>query len=198
MSSEYEEDVNSYDDTFSDNDSIIYSDTDDSLHCMNDNVIMLEPYTKEDDPIEIYTLNSKNIYEKSICITLEELKEYLENGKMKDETPSNIVMSIYTKPPQNNVTGEDSEATGKIVIKIPPNNIYFTYGSIKRIFKESNITKKWYAEALFEGKRRRVGNLSSIFGQSMNHGQIPGYKIDRKSTRLNSSHIQKSRMPSSA
>ena len=31
-----------------------------------------------------------------------------------------------------------------------------------------------------------------------NKGNIPGLEVDRKSTRLNSSHIQKSRMPSSA
>ena len=43
--------------------------------------------------------------------------------------------------------------------------------------------------ALFESYERRIDKINSV---------LNSYGIDRKSTRLNSSHIQKSRMPSSA
>ena len=35
----------------------------------------------------------------------------------------------------------------------------------------------WYALPLYGGKRRRIGNISELYAQSMNHGQIPGYIV---------------------
>ena len=54
-------------------------------------------------------------------------------------------------------------------------------------------------EAVEGGKYRAVTDLMGQMNESMKlHGQLTGDLVDRKSTRLNSSHIQKSRMPSSA
>ena len=44
------------------------------------------------------------------------------------------------------------------------------------LFIEQNI-HTFYAIPLFEGKRRRIGNLAGFIGSSMNHGQIPGYLV---------------------
>ena len=50
-------------------------------------------------------------------------------------------------------------------------------------------------------RRRRTGEMATAQLQRLSEGldaAATGAEIDRKSTRLNSSHIQKSRMPSSA
>jgi hypothetical protein len=141
--------------------------------CTNDNLITLEPYTKDDDPIVIYLPDSKMKYNKSVCSTKEELVQYLES--MKDTGIPDNIMTIYTSPRDNNVSGYGGKPTGKIIVKLPVMNIYVTYGSLKRILH--NKEKQWYAMPLFGGKRRRVGNLMGIFGSSMNHGQVPGFVI---------------------
>jgi hypothetical protein len=84
-------------------------------------------------------------------------------------------MTIYTSPAFPTESGHGSEPTGKIVVKLPMNNIYVTLGSMKRVMS-SNINQ-WYAMPLFGAKRRRVGNLKGLFAASMNHGQVPGFLI---------------------
>ena len=49
-----------------------------------------------------------------------------------------------------------------------------------------------------EGDAYTVFDLQSTNGTYINDQLVSAVKLDRKSTRLNSSHIQKSRMPSSA
>ena len=50
----------------------------------------------------------------------------------------------------------------------------------------------------FLDKGVRLEGTLELSGTFRLDGQVKGNIIDRKSTRLNSSHIQKSRMPSSA
>ena len=149
-------------------------DTDDVKSCVNTNLITLDDYTEEDDPIIMYTPNSKMKFEKAICSTKEELVAYFE--AFRDSSVPDNIMSIYTTPRDFNVAGYGGKPTGRIVVKLPVNNIYITLGSMKRMLTESSA-RTWYALPLFGGKRRRVGNLKGLFGSSMNHGQIQGFVI---------------------
>jgi hypothetical protein len=167
----YEEDSENFNDISSEESTIVTSG---GLKCSNDSIITMESYTEEDDPIQIFLLNSTGKFEKSTCITVDELKQMLSSN-MNTTTPSNI-MSIYTKPKEVNTTGIGANATGRIVIKLPPNNIYVTYGSLKRIMK-STTNMVWYALPLFGGKRRRIGNLDEAIISGSNHGQIPGFVV---------------------
>ena len=88
-----------------------------------------------------------------------------------NNTPSNI-MSIYTTPKDLNNTGLGGKPTGRIVVRLPQNQIYVTLGSVYRILNES--VKIWYALLLFQG---RIGNLAGTYGVSLNHGQVPGFYI---------------------
>lgn len=141
--------------------------------CSNDNFITLEPYTKEDDPIQIYILNSKNKFEKSSCFTIEEFTEILKADK-GTKIPSNI-QSIYKCNRDCEDNGKGAVATGKLVVKVPPNNIFITLGSANKMLKLNN--RIWYALPLYNGKRRRIGNLDELFASSTNHGQIPGFVV---------------------
>jgi hypothetical protein len=122
----------------------------------------------------IYMQNTKGKFEKATCVTMDELINYFK-AFIGTSLPDNI-MCIYTTPKIKNETGHGGKPTGKIVVKLPANNIYITMGSMERIIKNRE-NKYWYAIPLFGGKRRRVGNLKGLFGASMNHGQIPGYII---------------------
>lgn len=137
----------------------------DNIHCTNNNVFTLESYTKEDEPIQIYTLNNKKKFEISTCITIDELKHHLAAGK--DTKYPSMIMSICT--PQ-------SHATGKIVISLPPNNIFYTYGSVQKLLY-SELNKTWFALPLFGGKKRRIGNLDEAPLIGSLHCQIPGYQV---------------------
>ena len=141
--------------------------------CSNDNFITLDPYTKEDDPIQIYILNSQNKFEKSSCFTIEEFTEILKADK-GTKIPSNI-QSIYKCKRDCEDNGKRAVATGKLVVKVPPNNIFITLGSANKMMKSNN--RIWYALPLYNGKRRRIGNLDELFAASTNHGQIPGFVV---------------------
>lgn len=148
--------------------------------CSNDNIITLEPYTQEEDPIKIYTLNSKTQkFSKSICITRDELESHLRAGL--DTKYPDMLMTIYTTPPDRNASGHGGNATGKFVVKLPPFNMFFTLGSVERMLKSR--TRTWYALPLYGGKRRRIGNLDESFASSSHHGQIPGFVIYKVFTR---------------
>jgi ankyrin repeat protein len=149
--------------------------------CYNNNVYTLEPYTEEDEPIMIYSLNSKNKYTRAGCMTIDEYTGYIMSD-LETTVPTNI-MTIFSRPRDYNMTGLGGKATGKLIVKLPFDNMYVTFGSAERIVREYETNKIWYALPLYGGKRRRVGNIAGIFGSSMNHGQIPGfviYKLFRK------------------
>ena len=138
---------------------------------MND-YIMNEPYTQEDPPMQIYTLNSKYTFEKSSCLTYDELFSYIGTGK-NTKAPE-VLQTIYECDFKCEDNGKHSYATGKLIVKIPPNNIYVTLGSIERMIKSHTHIKHWYALPLY---KRRIGNLDELFSSSRNHGQIPGFLI---------------------
>lgn len=145
-------------------------------HCSNSGILSLEPYTKQDDPIIIYMLDSTTKYRRAICFTSEELQSFIESDRNK-EFPDHI-MTVYSKPKHPDTTGIGAYPTGRIVVKLPVHNIYVTVGSVRKLL--STKKRVWYAVPLFGQKRRRIGNLKGIFGISMNHGQIPGdvvYKL---------------------
>ena len=142
-----------------------------NINCTNYNVFTLENYTQDDDPIQIYTLNNQNIFEISNCITKDELMHHINSGK--DTIHPTMLMSICT--PRSN-------ATGRIVISMPPNNLFYTYGSIEKLFLNKQ-NKYWFALPLFGGKRRRIGNLDEAPLIGSLHCQIPGYKVYKLYTR---------------
>jgi len=184
-----EEDTSDYTSITSDTDSITQeSDTSNLSSCINNDYIMNEPYTKEDNPIQIYTLNSQGKFQKSSCITKDELSMHLSTGK-GTKIPE-VLQAIYTTPFCENsmctgihesLDGKGTNATGKLIVKIPPNNIWVTLGSIERVMKSG--INEWYALPLYGGKRRRIGNLDEMFGASRNHGQVPGFSIYKLFTR---------------
>lgn len=169
-----EEDDWTHSDTKSDASSIISERSIDS--CTNSNLITLEPYSDEDNPVIIYTPSSANKFEKSICATKEELIGYLR--AFQDTSIPDNIMTIYSR---GDASGFGGEPLGKIVVKLPVNNMYVTMGSMRRVIQSDVDT--WYALPLFSGKRRRIGNLKGIYGASMNHGQIPGFQIFKLYTR---------------
>lgn len=145
--------------------------------CTNVNIFSLSPYTTEDAPIMVYLPNSNNTFSKALCMTIDELTAFLQSD-LHSDMPTNI-MSIYSRPRIPDNSGIGSHPSGKIVIKLPANNVYVTFGSIKRVLLEhKNATNTiWYAVPLFGGKKRRIGNIRGFFGVSMNHGQIPGFLV---------------------
>jgi WD40 repeat protein len=171
--SKYEEDSDSFTSYHTDSESIPEGNEGDVSKCLDQNLIMLEPYSAEDNPFLIYLPNSKGKFGSPNCTTKEELEQYFKTF-IGNTVPDNI-MTIYTTPAFPTETGHGSEPTGKIVVKLPMNNIYVTLGSIIRVMSSNN--QSWYAQKLFSGMRRRVGNLKGLFAASMNHGQVPGFYI---------------------
>jgi hypothetical protein len=173
MEGDYQEDSDEFDALRSNSEEITREGSD-TESCTNDNLITLEPYTKDDEAIVVYLPNKENKFEKAICSTHLELTEYLRSGE-GTSTPDSI-MAIYTRPRVINPSGYGSKPSGRIVVKLPVNNVYITMGSMERIMGGGG-NKIWYALPLFGGKRRRIGNLKGLFGRSMNHGQVPGFQV---------------------
>jgi hypothetical protein len=174
-----EEDETDFTDTISNSESIVH-ELSSPEHCVNDNIISLEPYAEDDQPIIIYTLNSQGKYEKAVCMTIEELTESMK-ADLNVFPPSNF-MTIYTTPRDAHTAGYGGKPTGKLVFKLPVNNILITFGSLQMILSNKE-TKEFYMQPLYDGKRRRVGNLKGLFGPSMNHGQVPGFVINKLFTK---------------
>ena len=174
-----EEDQTDFTDTLSDGLSISHEQSSPE-HCMNDNIISLEPYAADDEPILIYTKNSQGKYEKAVCMTIEELTESMK-ADLNVFPPSNF-MTIYTTPRDAHTAGYGGKPTGKLVFNLPVNNILITFGSLQMILSNKE-TKEFYMQPLYDGKRRRVGNLKGLFGPSMNHGQVPGFVINKLFTK---------------
>jgi hypothetical protein len=183
-----EEDLRDYESTFSDTDSITDTESEASSvadSCTNSDPYTLEPFTDDPGLIIIKTLNSQGKFiERGECMTREVMNSILESEEESvnswnsenpvDNTPQNV-MALWSSPKDGNVAGFGGQATGKFVFKLP-NLMYITLGSLKRVMKERNV-QEWFALPLYSGKKRRVGNIYSVFGVSMNHGQLPGYRI---------------------
>jgi hypothetical protein len=187
-----EEDSNNYtDDTTSE--TSITSDDDDSSKilskCLNDSPVSLVEYDQTDlnDLFIIYNLNSNKEFIKGSCLKIDEMKDFLRSNLIQNintelpQSPTNIMAICTTPSPQHSLTGFSSKPTGKLVVRIPTNNIFVTYGSMKKVFSSTN--KEWYALPLYGGKKRRIGNLGGIYGSSMNHCQVPGFQVYKLYTR---------------
>lgn len=177
--SDYEEDSDDYSDISSNTDSIVQEKTSILSRCLNDSPITLMSYEDSDlnGLFMIHVPNMEGKFTKGSCLTREEMKGLLNSDLTT--FPPNYIMSIYTTPssgrPDDLITGLTGKPTGKIVVRMPTNQIYITFGSLKRVLTTSTI--KWYALPLYGGKPRRLGNVGGIYGASMNHGQVPGFQI---------------------
>lgn len=174
----FEEDSDDYDDISSDTDSISNIKTNILDNCLNESPITLSNYEDSDlrDIFIIYMLNKDGKFVKGSCLLRDEMRNILSSDL---DTYPNYVMSIYTTPSSKYkddlLTGLSGKPTGKIIVRLPTNQIYVTFGSMRRVL--TNPIIKWYALPLYGGKRRRVGNVGGIYGASMNHGQVPGFQI---------------------
>lgn len=146
--------------------------------------ITLEEYTEKDmtSLLSFYVLNEKTNKYNNIpsCITKDELFKSVILD-FEEEVPCSV-MSIYTQPKNKKdyLTGLTGKPTSRVFVKIPYKFdeslcIYITLGSFIKTM--NNPKQEWFALPLFGGTRKRLGNLLGIFGQGMNHGQIPGYKV---------------------
>lgn len=139
-------------------------------HCLNPSVYGHE-FTK---PVYIFMPNSSGMYSRPNCTTLEELEAMLRSDLDRDS--KTYLWSIYSYVRPSDGSGWGSKPTGKIVVKMPFNNIYVTWGSVHKLFGGGST--RWYAVPLFGGRRKRVGNVHGIFyGIGVTHGQIPGHII---------------------
>ena len=79
------------------------------------------------------------------------------------------------------------------VVKLPKPNLNRT-GTVMKALSERQSTREYASKAL------TLADLSDLLwaANGINRSDAGKRTADRKSTRLNSSHIQKSRMPSSA
>ena len=153
-------------------------------HCVNPQLTSLQQFTDSDNPIMIYTQNSNGQFSKAACFNHSELLQFYQSDRNSIPssstiltTPPTSLMAIYTRPSEPSTSGHGSKPTGKIVVKLPVNNLYITFGSAQRMLHSIDTNRTWYAVPLFGGKKRRLGNIIGMFGQSMNHGQLPGYLV---------------------
>lgn len=177
--STFSEDSNTYDNVTSDMSSIPTVGSNVLNNCLNDSPITLMPYDKDDETelFIIYLKNKDGKFVKGSCLRKDEMKQLLISDR--NSFPPSSIMSIYKKPTSYRLidlqTGLSGKPTGKLIIRLPTNQIYVTYGSMKRVLNSTN--KEWYALPLYGGLSRRIGNVAGIYGSSMNHGQIPGFPI---------------------
>lgn len=173
---QFEEDSDNFSDTLSSEDTLttVNQSGESDLLCSNDNPFTLESYTSNDNPIEIFMLDSQGKFSKSTCITTDEIKLLLRSNRDTSIPPN--IKAIWTTPNDRNRKGIGGKATGKLLVALPPYNNLFTIGSIEKMLKTPSV-KRWFALPLYGGKNRRVGNLASIPTISGDHGQIPGSQI---------------------
>ena len=145
-----------------------------SNSCRNKDMIMDEEFTVDNDNdvfIMFMQKSNSSIFENAgTCASKNELKEYIKSDLNVDNPQ--ILMTLWTGENLDQ-QGKFGKPTGKIVVKIPPYNIYVTYGSLEKMMK-NDYNKEWYLYPLYNGKRRRIGNIQGSYGSSQNHGQIPG------------------------
>ena len=140
--------------------------------CANPSITSLEDYTPEDDPIRMWMPGTTSNGRAS-CTTVTEFKDYLRSDI--DVFPPTTIMTIMTTPRDHDSSGYGGKTTGRLVVKLPSNGMFVTLGSTKRIL--TSPERDWHLVPMFNGKRRRIGNLGGQFGASMNHGQLPGFVV---------------------
>ncbi|NBU34483.1 hypothetical protein EB118_18645 [bacterium] len=168
---------------FLDSNSEISSDTSTNTsewidqNCPNESPVTLSKFTPQDHVFKLFIRKGGSHFTTGVCISRDELSETIVSDKTSD-IPS-YIQCIYT--PTNNPVGYGGKPTFRLVVRILGPNIFVTIGSIRRVLT-SNVTN-WYAVDMFGGKRRRIGNLLGSFGPSLNHGQVPGFKVYKLFTR---------------
>jgi hypothetical protein len=178
-SSDYEEDSEEYNDVKSESDSVINYKSNILDKCLNESPVTLVNYDDTDlnDLFIVHVQNQEGKFVKGSCLLRDEMREILKSDLTS--FPPSYIMSIYKTPSSGRqddlLTGLTGKPTGKIIVRLPTNQIYITFGSLKRVLATTNT--QWYALPLYGGKLRRVGNVGGIYGASMNHGQVPGFKI---------------------
>lgn len=155
--------------------------------CYNPSPISLEPYDQNDGDLIVIKFQNKisGWGRRGECITREELKMYLsqELHENRSSSPAGAFMANWVG---NNITntGIGGSAGGKFYFRLPTTNSYITWKSLVNLIKSKN--KVWYAYPL---TTQRIGNLWSFYGVSMNHGQIPGFLINKLSNLENIANI---------
>lgn len=148
-----------------------------SNQCKNEDLIMGEPYTVDtnDDVFIMYIQkqNSNNFNDTGICVSKTEIKEYLKSDLTEDNPK--VLMTLWTGKDLDS-TGHYGKPSGRIIVKMPPFNTFVTLGSLEQMLK-NDYNKEWFLYPLYNGKRKRIGNLQGSYGSSQNHGQIPGSVI---------------------
>jgi hypothetical protein len=148
-----------------------------SSKCMNTDIIMDEEYeiNDKDDVLIMYMQksDSNKFNDDGICVSKTEIKEYLKSDLSSEY--SDLLMCIWTGENLDDV-GKYGKPSGRVIVKVPPYNTYITYGSFENMMKH-DYNKEWYLYPLYNGNRRRIGNLAGSYGVGKNHGQIPGSKI---------------------
>lgn len=151
---------------------------------------LLSFYLTKDDFQSYYKLPSCLTKGELLETVISDLEKYIRDPSDPENIPQNI-MCIST-PPENPklsihyITGFTSKPTSKIFIKIAYQfndsmSFYVTLGSFLKAI--TLPAQEWFAIPLFGGKRRRLSNLGGFYGESMNHGQIPGFILYKLFTR---------------
>lgn len=145
-----------------------------SNQCKNEDLIMGEPYTVDtnDNVFIMYVQkpNSNKFNDTGICVSKTEIKEYLKSD-LTEDNPT-VLMTLWTGKDLDN-SGNYGKPSGRIIVKMPPFNTFVTLGSLEQMLK-NDYNKEWFLYPLYNGKRRRIGNLEGSYGSGQNHGQIPG------------------------
>ena len=179
VESDYEEDSEDYNNIQSDANSVVNYKSNILDKCLNESPVTLSNYEETDlnDLFIIHLQNQEGKFIKGSCLRRDEMRDILKSDI--NSFPPSYLMSIYQTPSSGRqddlLTGLTGKPTGKIIIRLPTNQIYVTFGSLHRVL--SSPVTQWYALPLYGGKLRRVGNVGGIYGASMNHGQVPGFKI---------------------
>lgn len=145
-----------------------------SNQCKNEDLIMGEPYTVDanDNVFIMYVQkpNSNKFNDTGICVSKTEIKEYLKSD-LTEDNPT-VLMTLWTGKDLDN-SGYYGKPSGRIIVKMPPFNTFVTLGSLEQMLK-NDYNKEWFLYPLYNGKKRRIGNLQGSYGSGQNHGQIPG------------------------
>lgn len=178
-----EEDTNDFSSITSSQDDIKEIKEFTSSQCKNEDLIMGEPYTVDnnDDVFIMYIQkpNSNNFNDTGVCVSKTEIKEYLQSDLTEDNPK--VLMTLWTGKNLDN-NGQYGKPSGRVIVKMPPFNTFVTLGSLEQMIK-NDYNKEWFLYPLYNGKRRRIGNLQGSYGSSQNHGQIPGSIIYKAYTK---------------
>lgn len=177
MSSFFEEDIGNYSsESIELDDSVIKQN-----QCSNpESYITGDAYTSLDKHFYVYLDNST--FSDAYCANLNDeiigaIKSDYDSG---DKSEFSSFFSIGGGNPNEDYgCTETNQYIFKLNLSVP---YFITIGSLDRVIKETNVSN-WYLVKMFNGKRRRIINLSGSYGSSRHHCQIPGYYIYKAFTK---------------